>query len=270
MLNFLFWGLNLIIKKELKRIILKLFLIVGYLVLGTVFIYQTFNNSFWLIDNGNSGFVGEIIYSFLKTWIPWIDSNYSVYGMLLLTITFFSISADINYRSLFVSLFSLFRNKETINSEDDYNYKNINTNEDIIEKPQQSFSFETETAKQAVKTLSRSTFKLPEINYLDKKLNRLTTSEIQKNLPDSSFMEKILLDFGIDGKIKTINNGPVVSLYEFEPAPGVKVSKIINLSEDLARNTSSTSARVSVIQEKIQLALRYRMKKEKRFKRNNF
>ena len=60
-------------------------------------------------------------------------------------------------------------------------------------------------------------------------------------------MEKILLDFGIDGKIKAINNGPVVSLYEFEPAPGVKVSKIINFSEDLARNTSSTSARVSVI-----------------------
>ena len=146
-----------------------------------------------------------------------------------------------------MSLFSLFRNKETINSEDDYNYKNINTNEDIIERPQQSFSFETETEKQAVKTLSRSAFRLPEINYLDKKLNRLSASEIQKNLPDSSFMEKILLDFGIDGKIKTINNGPVVSLYEFEPAPGVKVSKIINLSEDLARNTSSTSARVSVI-----------------------
>jgi S-DNA-T family DNA segregation ATPase FtsK/SpoIIIE len=60
-------------------------------------------------------------------------------------------------------------------------------------------------------------------------------------------MEKILLDFGIDGKITKINNGPVVSLYEFEPAPGVKVSKIINLSDDLARNTSSTSARVSTI-----------------------
>jgi S-DNA-T family DNA segregation ATPase FtsK/SpoIIIE len=60
-------------------------------------------------------------------------------------------------------------------------------------------------------------------------------------------MEKILMDFGINGKIKKINNGPVVSLYEFEPAPGIKVSKIINLSEDLARNTSSTSARVSVI-----------------------
>ena len=60
-------------------------------------------------------------------------------------------------------------------------------------------------------------------------------------------MEKILLDFGIDGKIKTINNGPVVSLYEFEPAPGVKVSKIINLSDDIARNTSSESARIATI-----------------------
>ena len=60
-------------------------------------------------------------------------------------------------------------------------------------------------------------------------------------------MEKILLDFGVEGKIKKINNGPVVSLYEFEPAPGIKVSKIINLADDLARNTSSTSARVSTM-----------------------
>ena len=59
--------------------------------------------------------------------------------------------------------------------------------------------------------------------------------------------KKILLDFGIEGRIKQINNGPVVSLYEFEPAPGIKVSKIMNISDDLARNTSSTSARVSII-----------------------
>ena len=81
---------------------------------------------------------------------------------------------------------------------------------------------------------------------MEKNLIKLS-SDGNKNRPDAEFMEKILLDFGIDGKIKTINNGPVVSLYEFEPAPGVKVSKIINLSEDLARNTSSTSTRVSVI-----------------------
>ena len=82
---------------------------------------------------------------------------------------------------------------------------------------------------------------------MEKKETKINAEEINKNRPNSAFMEKILLDFGIDGRIKKINNGPVVSLYEFEPAPGVKVSKVINLSEDLARNTSSTSARVSVI-----------------------
>ena len=56
---------------------------------------------------------------------------------------------------------------------------------------------------------------------------------------DSEFLEKILLDFGVSGKIKKASQGPVVTLNEFEPAAGVKVSKIINLSDDIARNTSS-------------------------------
>jgi S-DNA-T family DNA segregation ATPase FtsK/SpoIIIE len=82
---------------------------------------------------------------------------------------------------------------------------------------------------------------------LEKNPVKINLLDHSKNRPEGSFIEKILLDFGIDGKITKINNGPVVSLYEFEPAPGVKVSKIINLSDDLARNTSSTSARVSTI-----------------------
>ena len=89
LLNFLSWGLNLIIKKELRKIILKMILVVAYLTFGTVFIYITFENSFWLIDNGNSGFVGKIIYNFVNTWAPWINNTYSIYGLLLLTIIFF-------------------------------------------------------------------------------------------------------------------------------------------------------------------------------------
>ena len=64
---------------------------------------------------------------------------------------------------------------------------------------------------------------------------------------DRESLEKILLDFGVEGKIKKVSNGPVVTLNEFEPAAGVKVSKVINLSEDIARNTSSESARISTI-----------------------
>ena len=249
--NFLFWGINLIIQKEIKRIVLKLFLVVSYLVLGTIFIYITFNNSFWLIDNGNSGFVGKIGYEFLSTWFPYIDNTYSAYGLLLLTLIFFIFSADLDIKKIITGTFSiiasLLRRKENTIPDVNLEADPIEEKSEIIERPQQSFSFGDLTQSEKQKTSLRSKYKLPAIDYLDKSSTKLSASELNKNRPDGEFMEKILLDFGIDGKIKAINNGPVVSLYEFEPAPGVKVSKIINLSEDLARNTSSTSARVSVI-----------------------
>ena len=229
----------------MRRIILKLFLVVAYLIVGTVFIYLTFDNSFWLIDNGNSGFVGTLTYNFVNTWAPWIDNTYSIYGLLLLTVIFFSISADISYKKVLNMIFSLFKRKPTENIQDDFNKMDIEDQPQTLEKPQQSFSFDSNTSIPK-ENFSKYKYTLPNINYLEKKLTKLS-SDGNKNRPDANFMEKILLDFGINGKIKAINNGPVVSLYEFEPAPGVKVSKIINLSEDLARNTSSTSTRVSVI-----------------------
>jgi S-DNA-T family DNA segregation ATPase FtsK/SpoIIIE len=247
LLNFLFWGLELIIKKELRRIILKLFLVVCYLILGTVFIYLTFNNSFLLIDNGNSGFVGEITYNFLYTWVPWIESIYSVYSLFLITLALFLFSADISLIGLISWFVSLFKKNSIDNVQKDLSTINFSEKNEIEEKPQQSLLFDTENDVQKEPVFSKVKYKLPEINYLEKKISNLSSPDANKNRPNAEFMEKILLDFGIDGKIKAINNGPVVSLYEFEPAPGVKVSKIINISEDLARNTSSTSARVSVI-----------------------
>ena len=249
--NFLFWGINLIIKKEIKRIILKLFLVISYLVLGTIFIYITFNNSFWLIDNGNAGFVGKIGYEFLSTWFPYIDNSYSAYGLLLLTLILFMFSSDLNFRKILTGTYSiitsLFRRKNNTVPDINFDETPVEEKSEIIERPQQSFSFGSEAkSKKKVNTV-RSKYKLPVIDYLEKSSSKLSATDLNKNRPDGEFMEKILLDFGIDGKIKAINSGPVVSLYEFEPAPGVKVSKIINLSEDLARNTSSTSARVSVI-----------------------
>ena len=249
--NFLFWGINLIIKKEIKRIILKLFLVISYLVLGTIFIYITFNNSFWLIDNGNAGFVGKIGYEFLSTWFPYIDNSYSAYGLLLLTLILFIFSSDLNFKKIATGTYSiiasLFRRKNNAVPDINFDETPVEEKSEIIERPQQSFSFGSEAKSEKIVNPVRSKYKLPVIDYLEKNSSKLSATDLNKNRPDGEFMEKILLDFGIDGKIKAINSGPVVSLYEFEPAPGVKVSKIINLSEDLARNTSSTSARVSVI-----------------------
>ncbi|OUX36190.1 MAG: DNA translocase FtsK [Candidatus Pelagibacter sp. TMED273] len=246
--NFLFWGINLLIKKEIKRIILKLFLVVAYLVFGSIFIYITFNSSFWLIDNGNSGFVGQISYNFINELAPWINNQYSLFVLFFFTLVFFIFSSDLNIKQITKKIFKfLFKKKVTIVNPSSFINDKIEEEVSFAEKPQQSFIFDNKEQEEEKIIQRKIKYKLPSIDFLEKNTEKLDLSEISKNRPDSKFMEKILLDFGIDGKIKAINNGPVVSLYEFEPAPGVKVSKIINLSEDLARNTSSTSTRVSVI-----------------------
>ncbi len=64
----------------------------------------------------------------------------------------------------------------------------------------------------------------------------------------SEKLEKTLKDFGVRGEIIDANPGPVVTLYEMEPAPGLKLNKVINVSSDIARSMSAVSARVSVVE----------------------
>jgi S-DNA-T family DNA segregation ATPase FtsK/SpoIIIE len=90
-------------------------------------------------------------------------------------------------------------------------------------------------------------FKLPSVDLLKIPSKKEREKLRDEDYIDSDFLEKILLDFGVNGNIKKVSHGPVVTLNEFEPAAGVKVSKIINLSDDIARNTSSESARIATI-----------------------
>ena len=63
----------------------------------------------------------------------------------------------------------------------------------------------------------------------------------------AGLLESVLEDFGVKGEIIDVRPGPVVTLYEFEPAPGVKSSRVIGLSDDIARSMSALSARVAVV-----------------------
>ncbi|WP_375669628.1 DNA translocase FtsK, partial [Bartonella sp. MR168JLCBS] len=63
----------------------------------------------------------------------------------------------------------------------------------------------------------------------------------------AGLLESVLEDFGIKGEIIHVHPGPVVTMYEFEPAAGVKSSRVINLSDDIARSMSAISTRVAVI-----------------------
>jgi len=245
-INILFWGVNLIVNKKINKIINKLFYTVLYISCGCLLVYIVNNNSFWLIYHGNAGFVGEKGFNLVYKYLPLIEKDFSKIALIILFLLFFILSSGINIKKIFPYFSSLFKSffkkkaSEEKIEESDHHYDLNKGKDETNFYKQQSFSFQKVDEKKS------GNYKLPSIGLLTKKSNIINKNTDFK-LPSSDFIEKILLDFGIKGKIKKVNNGPVVSLYEFEPAPGVKVSKIVNLSDDIARNTSSVSARVSAI-----------------------
>ena len=78
-----------------------------------------------------------------------------------------------------------------------------------------------------------------------KAVGRVSNDALEQN---ARMLEGVLDDFGVKGEIINIRPGPVVTLYELEPAPGVKSSRVIGLADDIARSMSAVSARVAVVQ----------------------
>src|SRR5581483_5563112 len=76
------------------------------------------------------------------------------------------------------------------------------------------------------------------------KTPQINEEALQQN---ARLLESVLEDFGVRGQIVKVRPGPVVTLYELEPAPGIKASRIIGLADDIARSMSAISARVAVI-----------------------
>ena len=74
---------------------------------------------------------------------------------------------------------------------------------------------------------------------------KISTDALEQN---ARLLEGVLDDFGVKGEIMNVRPGPVVTLYELEPAPGIKSSRVIGLADDIARSMSAVSARVAVVQ----------------------
>jgi DNA segregation ATPase FtsK/SpoIIIE, S-DNA-T family len=103
-------------------------------------------------------------------------------------------------------------------------------------------------ASKAASKKSSDKFDLPSVSMLaaPKATDRqpLSKAELEAN---SRSLEGVLQDFGVRGEIVKANPGPVVTLYELEPAPGIKSSRVIGLADDIARSMSALSARVAVV-----------------------
>ncbi len=261
--NLLGWGLAIILKRKINFFSLKILNISFYLCLGTLGWALIANQNFWLPDNGNGGFLG----AYLVKLLPAIVNPYKIYigySAISLSIILVLINIGASFKDYFKIIKIIFL---IISLPFNIIYKLIKKSKsdtsDIVDDPIEDLvpvinqslkpkKIETQVSlplNDVAKTVfNKGEYKLPPVSYLntfEKSKPSDETNQIYKE--QSKFIENILLDFGIMGKIKKVSPGPVVTLYEFEPAAGIKTSKIVSLSEDIARSTSSISTRIAPV-----------------------
>ena len=241
-------GANIILNKKIFLILDSIFYTILYSLLGSLFFSFFYPVAFKLYINGNGGFIGSYLETtFLNSLIN-INSQISFYIVILLILILFLISIQFKigyfYKVLNKIFKFLFSTKEKSYTNENEIISEFIPQEEIKSLIQEDLPFIKSENKTNQKKIR---FKLPSIDLLKIPTQKDKGKLRDDNFIDSEFLEKILLDFGVSGNIKKVSHGPVVTLNEFEPAAGVKVSKIINLSDDIARNTSSESARIATI-----------------------
>jgi S-DNA-T family DNA segregation ATPase FtsK/SpoIIIE len=275
MLFFLTWSYRLIIFKKLPYFIINLFSsIVSLLIIDLIFL--TYEVQIL------HGFLSLEIFSSLIEPLLIKDNLYLeialTFTLSILFLTFFLIACALDqkdWKTIFFTIWLgcklIFKNiiilsKYIFSKKQDHNFKlDKKTNSPVEEKIEPKIDFES------IKNESVSKYISPEkvsadiiqkkmafsedINYTPPIIDILSTpptvstSLVSKEEMDTNAirLQEILADFKIEGKIINVNPGPVVTMYELQPAPGTKASKIIGLSDDIARNMSAVSARVAVI-----------------------
>jgi S-DNA-T family DNA segregation ATPase FtsK/SpoIIIE len=260
-LNFIIWGGYLIIKKRIDNFSIKLLFLILSIIFGALFFSINIDQSFWLPDNGFGGFVANFISEKLNIKNNSFGTYLSVIFLSISLICFY-FSAGLNFQEwkiIFITtanllnffpklIFKIYvkrKNTEEIAI-------NVPVQENITQKIQEEISIQEISPQQqlpleSTKTERSTSFKIPPIKLLDDPVKIENQLDEESYKTQSKFLENVLLDFSISGEIKRVSAGPVVTLYEFEPTAGIKTSKIINLSEDIARNTSSISTRVATV-----------------------
>jgi S-DNA-T family DNA segregation ATPase FtsK/SpoIIIE len=131
--------------------------------------------------------------------------------------------------------------KTSINTSLNKNIAGSNDNlpQIVIEKPSKALDL---NLKQVVQ--ERENFKLPHIDLLDPKIKGNFVIDREAVYTNAKLIEEKLSDFGVSGKVTEIRPGPVITMFEYKPSPGIKINKISSLSSDLAMGLSALSIRI--------------------------
>jgi len=94
------------------------------------------------------------------------------------------------------------------------------------------------------KVIEREDFRLPNLDLLDPKIATKTIIDKEAFYENARLIENKLSDFGVSGKVTEIKPGPVITVFEYKPSPGIKINKISSLASDLAMGLSALSVRI--------------------------
>ena len=188
------WGINLIVKKELKKIKFKIFYLLIYISFASILIYTTYNNSFWLIDNGNSGFVGQILYNKITNIFPFINHDYTIFVLIVLSTVFFVLASNISFKYILKIFKKIFVKNKNFTNQSEPNSdqsEELIDQDSIIEKTQRTFSFEkTPVIKESLGLYDNfKNFKLPFLVLLEKNPSKINLLDQTKNRPEGLFIE---------------------------------------------------------------------------------
>lgn len=125
------------------------------------------------------------------------------------------------------------------------NKEDYDVYEDVKEQPiKTSKTYKEDTTLNKKLNKTYKDYKLPNINLLNKTDSKNKDNSKKKVLENASLLEKTLKDFGVDAKVSQVTVGPAITRYEINPSPGVKVSKIVNLTDDIALSLAAKSIRM--------------------------
>ncbi len=133
--------------------------------------------------------------------------------------------------------------------EEEINNTNETSKEESVTKKKATIKKVAEVIPlQPQKQKEEDGYQFPDINLLSRPKERLGLSINEKELNETArALEGVLEEFGVHGQIVKIRPGPVVTLFELEPAPGTKTSRVISLADDIARSMSAISVRIAVV-----------------------
>lgn len=255
---------KMIFNKANELIFLKLF----FLTISTIFLAGLLDllqtSEQWTFYVGYGGIVGKIFYNSINKFVG-VYIYAPLTAMLFITTLFLSLTLKMSELKIFITriytsikftikyiiysliaiynIFRKIRKKDTIKVQSPKGDEERN----LVEFKKKRTTKKPKPKQKSLK-LTDNQYEIPDYELLVKANHAKKTGVTQTSLnQNAKILKQVLEDFGIDGEIVKIRPGPVVTLYELEPAPGTKASRVIGLADDIARSMSALSARIAVV-----------------------